>query len=298
MVSRNSWMSSYLKKIALISRQILVHFLDTRCSLSATALAYTTLLSVVPLMFLSMGIFSLFPSLKSSVQVTNNFLFQHFVPSVADQITRHIEIFVETASAHYFTSFIVSLISSLILIYSLESEFNSIWKTSGRPFLRALWLYSAALVLLPVVAVIIFSIHAFLYYLPFFSSLQNFLSFLPVLSFIAPLITWSAFFLLYKFLPNCPVRYRYAAVGALVAAISFEILKRVFGIYITHFSSFTVIYGALAAIPIFLTWLFLSWSVVLLGGVVSFISQINSGIGRRIRHDAYTQDDRHLNEGL
>src|SRR5205085_1345053 len=70
-------------------------------------------------------------------------------------------------------------------------------------------------------------------------------------------------------IPNCAVRWRDGLAGAAVAAIAIEILKIGFAIYIGSMSSYQTVYGALAAIPIFLLWMYVSWMAVLLGAVVA-----------------------------
>jgi membrane protein len=74
-----------------------------------------------------------------------------------------------------------------------------------------------------------------------------------------------AFLLMYVMLPNRVVKVRHAFWGALLAAILFEISKSAFASYVTAFPSYQAIYGALAAIPILLLWIFLSWTIVLIG---------------------------------
>src|SRR5436305_1039814 len=75
--------------------------------------------------------------------------------------------------------------------------------------------------------------------------------------------------LLYCIIPNCAVRWRDGLLGAAVAAVVIEILKIGFGFYIGSMSSYQTVYGALAAIPIFLLWMYVSWMAVLLGAVVA-----------------------------
>jgi membrane protein len=83
------------------------------------------------------------------------------------------------------------------------------------------------------------------------------------------LLTSVAIMLLYLWVPNRRVRLAHAVAGGLVAGILFELMKRGFGLYISQFPTYTTIYGAFAAVPIFLLWLYLSWLVVLMGAVVT-----------------------------
>src|SRR5207249_4814040 len=75
--------------------------------------------------------------------------------------------------------------------------------------------------------------------------------------------------LLYCLIPNCPVRWRDGVVGAAVAAVAIEILKIGFAIYVGSWASYQTVYGAVAVIPIFLLWMYVSWMAVLLGAVVA-----------------------------
>jgi membrane protein len=94
-------------------------------------------------------------------------------------------------------------------------------------------------------------------------TIQTLLRFLPVA------LETTTFTLVYALIPNCAVRWREAVAGAVVAAALMEGLKAGFGLYVGHFSSYRAVYGALAAIPIFLLWMYLAWSVVLFGAVIS-----------------------------
>ena len=86
---------------------------------------------------------------------------------------------------------------------------------------------------------------------------------------VSIVLTMGAFALSYMALPNRTVEWRDAAWGGLVAAIAFEIAKRIFAMFVTHFSNYTVVYGALAALPMFLVWIYVSWLVTLVGAVIT-----------------------------
>src|SRR6201993_2655170 len=86
---------------------------------------------------------------------------------------------------------------------------------------------------------------------------------------VPALLEFVALTLLYCLIPNCTVRWRDGAFGAAVATVAIEILKVGFSIYIGASSFYSTVYGALAIIPIFLLWMYISWMAVLLGAVVA-----------------------------
>jgi membrane protein len=79
--------------------------------------------------------------------------------------------------------------------------------------------------------------------------------------------TWAALTLLYILVPYRRVDVRHAAAGGLAAGIAFEMAKRAFALYVANFPTYTLVYGAFAALPIFLLWMYVSWLVVLAGAV-------------------------------
>jgi membrane protein len=75
--------------------------------------------------------------------------------------------------------------------------------------------------------------------------------------------------LLYRIAPARHVFWRYAIAGGVLAGIAFEVTKRVFTWYLTSFQSYEMLYGALAAVPALMFWIFLTWLIVLAGAAVA-----------------------------
>lgn len=91
---------------------------------------------------------------------------------------------------------------------------------------------------------------------------------------IPKLSIWMFFGLLYKVTPNTFVPAKSAAIGAIVSATLFTVASNFYGVFATKFTSYQAVYGALAAIPLFLMWLYLIWVIILVGGVVTSRSMV------------------------
>ena len=86
---------------------------------------------------------------------------------------------------------------------------------------------------------------------------------------LALIVDLAAFTFIYAFVPARRVPFRLALVGGVLAALAFEVAKRGFTFYITHVPTYQLVYGALAALPLFLVWIYLSWVIVLVGAAIT-----------------------------
>lgn len=264
---------SVQRKFLQFTRRCLHHFVQVNGSLKAGALAYATLISVVPVMVLSFGFVLAFPSLSEHFQSLHRFLFRHFVPSSAQSIQAHLEKFAHNATNLSATGMVFFLITSVLLVFTMEAAFNAIWevKTRRKGF-KAFLMYWAVLTLMPPLGVLAIALWVYLDSVPYLTLMME------ILGVIVPFIlTFCGFLLLYMTVPNCTVRFRDAAYGAIFSAFLFEITKVSFSEYVTYFSSDTVVYGVLSVIPAFLLWLYLSWLITIIGAVIAH----QSGLHRR-----------------
>lgn len=237
----------------------------------ASALAYATLLSVVPLltvMFAFPGGLPMFKGLAGTIQ---SFLFHNFVPAFGETVQHYLGDFSKNASKLTATGIASLVIIALMLMETIDEAINAIWRVRNRrsPVGRFL-VYWAMITLGPLlVGVGLFST-SYLLSLPMVSNVDASLGLQRRLLSILPFLTTSvAFSLLYVLVPNCYVRRSHAVIGGVFAAILFECAKFGFGIYVRSVSA-EEIYGALATIPLFLIWIYTSWVIVLLGAYVSF----------------------------
>lgn len=237
-------------------------FIEDRCFDSAATLAYATLFAVVPFAAVVFGVVSMFPFYEDWVEKMTRFVFEHFMPSAADAVSGFLAEAAGNARALSGVGAITVLVTALLTLSRIEDTFNRIWRVSmpRRPLSRLL-IYWAALTLLPLLAVASFAVSSYLASVPLLSdgaSRGGLLRLLPVA------LELVAFTLAYRLIPNRSVAFSHAATAGVMATVLFELAKWGFGLYLSR-ANYQALYGAIAVIPIFLIWLYVSWVVVLLG---------------------------------
>ena len=248
-------------------------FVEDGCAHRAAALAYTSLLSLVPLLTVSFAVLAAFPVYQNVGDKIQDFIFQNFVVSSANVVQQHIQAFMTKATQLSATGSFFLLVTAILLIFNIEQAFNSIWRVKHRrKGVSAFLSYWAVLTLMPILIGVGFAVTSYLASVPFITGAAESLGLKkPLLAMLPYLLTLFAFTLLYITVPNCKVRIRYAFVGGLLATLLFELAKAGFAAYITHFPTYKLLYGALAALPIFLVWVYVSWLIILFGAEVNCI---------------------------
>ncbi|OOZ41160.1 virulence factor BrkB family protein [Solemya elarraichensis gill symbiont] len=233
----------------------------------AATLTYTTLLSLVPLMTVALAVLAAFPVAERMSEVVQDFVFNNFVPASGEQVQIYLNRFVSNAARLTGTSFVVLILVAFLMMRNIDLALNAIWETHAkrRPLMQFLT-YWALLSLGPILVVSSFAATSYLISLPLLVEADQTLGIGDHLIAVAPVATSAlAFTLMYLVIPNRRVPVLDALAGGLLAALLFEVAKRAFAVYVTSFPSYEAIYGALAVIPIFLVWLYLTWIIFLLG---------------------------------
>ncbi|AUU88497.1 YihY/virulence factor BrkB family protein [Enterobacteriaceae bacterium ENNIH3] len=249
-------------------------------------LAYVSLLSLVPLIAVIFALFAAFPMFSEVSIQLRHFVFANFIPTTGDVIQRYIEQFVANSSKMTAVGACGLVVTSLLLMYSIDSALNSIWRsTRVRPRIYSFAVYWMILTLGPLLAGASLAISSYLLSLRWASGLNgaidNMLRVFPLI------LSWISFWLLYSIVPTTRVPNRDAMIGAFVAALLFEAGKKGFALYITTFPSYQLIYGVLAVVPILFLWVYWTWCIVLLGAEIT----VTLGEYRRLKKAAEQEED-------
>lgn len=271
---RSWWNRIDRERVQSFSHFLWTRFLDDRCFETAGALAYTTLFALVPLSMLVFGILSAFPMFSAWTEQLTNFVFSNFVPSSARVVEGYLRSVAANPSQLPLTGFGAVLVSLLLTMWSIEGTFNRIWRVpTPRPRLISFLMYWTLLTLGTLLAVASLAITSYLFSLPALSGVsldwsQRLLSYLP------NLVELLIFSCAYWLIPHRSIPFRFALAGGLFATVLFELAKRGFAAYLLNVPTYQQLYDHLAVVPIFMLWLYLSWTVVLLGA--SFAASLSS----------------------
>jgi membrane protein len=260
-------MKHWFKKTFRVLKYIVDDFFENDCANRAASLAYTVLLSLVPVVMVSFWILSLFPAFSGIGLELQKFIVGNFVAHSAEMVSEQIEHFLDQTRELSWSNLIALVVVSVLMIYDITTAFNSIWHVKARRHLvLSFSFYSLILLMAPIVLGVFMVVSAHLAALPFIENMaflgKTFFSVLPFL------VAFVGFTLANWALPSCAVPFRFAVLAGLITTILFEIVKYCFGLYMSYFPTYRLIYGALAAIPIFLLWIYTCWVIVLLGALV------------------------------
>ncbi|MEX1037058.1 MAG: YihY family inner membrane protein [Sneathiella sp.] len=258
--------------IALLIR-IWRHFTEQNCLRMATALSYQTLLAIVPLAAVAFALFTAIPAFTHLQEQITDFLFDSLVPSKISAVDAALRNFTINANQLTFIGLGGIAITALLLMSSIEEIFSQIWKVAAtRNPLKRLITYIIITLIGPIAIGTSLTLIDWMIKISeeatgirVAGTMELVRSTLPVL---LPLMV---LFILYRIIPTCDVKWRHAFIGATIATALFMLGKYFFKLYLQYFPSYEVVYGAMAAIPLFLIWLYVSWAIVLLGATITAV---------------------------
>ena len=244
-------------------------FESDQCMRAAAALAYTSLLALVPLFTVLFVSLSAFPAFQDWRETIESFIFRNFVPALGEQVRGYLIDFSAKARGLQAIGVTVLLLTVLAMLSTIESTFNVIWGVRRRrPFMVRLLVYWSVLTLGPVLIGTGMVLTSYVIALPLLAGQLADVS-IQLIALLPLTATTLAFVLFFKLIPYRPVPIRHALIGGVVASVLFELAKHAFALFVTRFPSQEAIYGAFATVPIFLTWIYLSWVIVLLGAEIT-----------------------------
>ncbi len=235
----------------------------------ASSLSYTSLIAIVPLFAIGLAIFSAFPVFSDIRAQLQDALIQNVVPAIGKEVNQYFNEFV-SATAKLTTLGVVGIIFTAILLLStIENSFNYIFKVyKPRSIKTKITLYWTVITLGPLLYGAGVSFKGYFYTLEKFVPQEFGISYL-FQSWLPGMFTLLTLMLVYVLVPNKKVKLLHAFWGALIALAGIHLMRSLFGNFIASSVIYHTLYGAMAAIPLLLLWLYLNWAVVIFGAAIT-----------------------------
>ena len=254
-------------------RFVLYRFEADRCRESAGSLTYTTLFAIVPMLTVFLVIVSSIKALEPARQQMQTWIYSNFLPKTSIAFDKALNAFTENSSNLTIIGILFLFFTTVMMLSSIELAFNRIWRVrQARGGIVGFMRYWTIISLGPIIlgtAFVLSSTVASMNLLSNTVAGYQF-DFAYVLLFISFALTCLGFSLLYWTIPNRSVPIKSAVIAGVFSGVVFELLKNLFGFIMSNFTSYQLVYGAFAALPIFLLWIYTSWLVVLLGVQISY----------------------------
>ncbi|ENS6762607.1 YihY family inner membrane protein [Neisseria gonorrhoeae] len=263
------WQGLADNKICAFAWFVIRRFSEERVPQAAASMTFTTLLALVPVLTVMVAVASIFPVFDRWSDSFVSFVNQTIVPQGADMVFDYIDTFRDQANRLTAIGSVMLVVTSLMLIRTIDNAFNHIWRVNTqRPWMMQFLVYWALLTSGPLslgvgISFMVGSVQDSV----LSSGAQQWADALKTAARLAfmTVLLWG----LYRFVPNRFVPARQAFVGALITAFCLETARFLFTWYMGNFDGYRSIYGAFAAVPFFLLWLNLLWTLVLGGAVLT-----------------------------
>jgi membrane protein len=248
-----------------------MRFREDRLGIIAGSLTFTTLISLVPLVTVTLALFTAFPIFAKFQDALQKYFLQSLVPDhIAKPVLGALTQFASKANQLGTLGLVLLVLTALALMLTIDRTLNTIWRVrKSRPIAQRVLVYWATMTLGPLLLGISLSLTSYA-----ISASKGLVSSLPgglgfFLGVVEFAVLATALAALFHYVPNTHVRWRHALAGGVFATVGFELAKKGLGWYLASMPTYANIYGAFATVPILLIWIDLAWIIVLMGAVVA-----------------------------
>jgi len=251
-------------------KQVFLHFKNRQGTDSVAILAYTSLIGIVPMLAVMLGLFSVSTYFASFESLVMDQVVRNLMPNSQPVIEEYLFKFSQQAASLKGPGLVVMLFTTLMLLWKVDQKLNGLWSEKlERKWWVSLLHYLGISLLGPLLLGLSLLVSSSLLALPFIVDTTPWIDKLTSGMQIIPLIlAWLGFTALYKLVPIVKVPFNIALIAGLFAMLQLELLKSGFALYVEWFPTYAVVYGAFAAVPLFLLWLYLVWFIVIWNGAV------------------------------
>ena len=267
---KSEFMQKQRKIVWLFAKYLFYRVQDAMILRSAAALSYTTLLAVVPFIAVVLAVFAFFPMFADMRAQVQELLIRYVMPDMIQNVQNYVTEFIGAAGKLTTIGLAGIALTAVFMLSTIEDSFNFIFQIRrGRKLTTKIYGYAFIILVCPLLIGSALYLKGYILTVRYLNP-ENIIGYNWFAAYILPhLPTLLCLMFAYVLVPNKKVRYKNAFYGALFASVAMFILRIGFGYFLELNVTYRTIYGALAAVPVLLIWMYLWWNVVLSGAILT-----------------------------
>ena len=251
-----------LKNYYVFFRDFIYDLLDDKLGHYASSLSWSTLFSLIPLMVITLAIFTSMPIFHQVYQDIEALIFSNLMPTNSEIVIKYINEFVISTDELGKVGAIYVLVALVMFFKNYDYIVNDIFDNPSRKFTKAFKLYSTLLILIPLILGLFFSISSFLQSILDKSTLTSVIHIFTLLPFLS---TWMIFYITYQLSADIHIDFNAAVISSFISSLVWYLSKSGFVFYVVHNKTYESIYGNISTILFFFVWIYISWVIFLHG---------------------------------
>jgi len=250
-----------LKKPYFFLKELIIDLLDPEVNYYAASLSFYTVFAIIPLLLVTLSVATSLPSFSEYYDKLKAMIFDAIIPTQSEVISKYMDTFIQNSFKLGAMGLSYVVVTSVLFFKNYEYIISKIFGSTPRGFWESISTYWTMITLIPV------GIALSLYFSGYIQveideRLDGSINFLKILPYI---INWALFFVVFKISADIKVSNRAALISALVASMTWSLLKNGFVYYVLYNKAYASIYGSFSIVLFLMLWIYLSWIILLYG---------------------------------
>lgn len=258
----NTQAKKILKNYYIFLRDFLRDLLDDKIGYYASSLSWSTLFSIIPLLVISLWIFTTLPLFESAYERVESLILSNLLPTQSKELMQHINTFMENSNQLGYVGAFYVTFAAVMFFKTYDYIVNDIFTAPSRSIKSALKTYLLILLIIPVMMGASFYLSSFI---QGYLDKNSITSSIHIFYFLPYLIVWMVFYVLYQMSANAPISVSSAMISSFITSLIWYLSKSAFLFYVLHNKTYASVYGSISTLLFFFLWIYISWAIFLHG---------------------------------
>jgi membrane protein len=266
-----------LKGYFYFVRDFFKDLFEDRIGYYASSLSWNTLFAIIPLLAISLYLFTTMPIFDSVHQKVQNLIFANLMPAQSSEIMRHINTFVQNSYKLGIIGIFYVVFASFMFFKNYDYIVNDIFELPPRKLHKAIRIYTFLMIFIPLMMGVSFYISNIIQTL---LDKNEITSMIHIYAMLPYLIVWLVFYIAYQLSAHTHIDFVATLSSSFISSMIWYVSKSAFVFYVVHNKTYTSVYGGISTVLFFFLWIYISWAIFLHGLRLCYLIDKNDDIDK------------------